>query len=48
VVYPLIDESEKSDLKAATVAFEELTAGALARRRVGLLHGRLPASRRTR
>ena len=43
VVYPLIDESEKTDLKAATVAYEELTAGALAHRRVGLLHGRLPA-----
>jgi len=46
VVYPLIDESEKSDLKAATVAFEELTAGALARRRVGLLHGRLPGEQK--
>ena len=43
VVYPLIDESEKTDLKAATVAYEELTRGALAHRRVGLLHGRLPA-----
>ena len=45
IVYPLIDESEKSDLKAATVAFEELSGegGALAHRRVGLLHGRLPA-----
>jgi ATP-dependent DNA helicase RecG len=39
VVYPLVEESEKSDLKAATVAYEELTAGALAHRRVGLLHG---------
>jgi ATP-dependent DNA helicase RecG len=42
VVYPLIEESEKSDLKAATVAHDELTAGALAHRRVGLLHGRMP------
>jgi ATP-dependent DNA helicase RecG len=42
VVYPLVDESEKTDLKAATVAHEELTAGALAHRRVGLLHGRMP------
>ena len=42
VVYPLIEESEKSDLKAATVAYEELTAGPLAHRRVGLLHGRMP------
>jgi ATP-dependent DNA helicase RecG len=46
VVYPLIDESEKSDLKAATVAFEELTEGPLAHRRVGLLHGRLPAEQK--
>jgi ATP-dependent DNA helicase RecG len=46
VVYPLIDESEKSDLKAATVAFEELTAGVLAHRRVGLLHGRLPGEQK--
>ena len=43
VVYPLIDESEKTDLKAATVAYEELSGGAFAHRRVGLLHGRLPA-----
>jgi len=42
VVYPLVDESEKSDLKAATVAHEELTGGAFAHRRVGLLHGRMP------
>ena len=42
VVYPLIDESEKTDLKAATVAYEELSGGAFVHRRVGLLHGRLP------
>jgi ATP-dependent DNA helicase RecG len=42
IVYPLVAESEKTDLKAATVAFEELTAGVLAHRRVGLLHGKLP------
>ena len=42
VVYPLIEESEKTDLKAATVAYEELAAGPFANRRVGLLHGRLP------
>jgi ATP-dependent DNA helicase RecG len=41
VVYPLIEESEKTDLKAATVAFEELTEGAFRDRRVGLLHGRM-------
>jgi ATP-dependent DNA helicase RecG len=42
VVYPLIEESEKTDLKAATVAYEELSAGPFRERRVGLLHGRMP------
>ena len=42
IVYPLIDESEKSDLKAATAAFEELKGGPFGTRRIGLLHGRLP------
>ena len=43
VVYPVIDESEKSDLKAATTMFEMLAAGAFSERRVALLHGRLPS-----
>jgi ATP-dependent DNA helicase RecG len=43
IVYPLIEESEKTMLKAATTAFKELTAGALKGKRVALLHGRLPA-----
>ena len=43
VVYPVIEESEKSDLKAATTMFEILSAGAFTDRRVALLHGRLPA-----
>ncbi len=42
IVYPLVAESEKLDLKAATIAFEELGAGAFAHRRLGLLHGKLP------
>ena len=41
IVYPLIENSEKLDLKAATEMFEELVAGALAGRRVALLHGRI-------
>jgi ATP-dependent DNA helicase RecG len=41
IVYPLVSESEKSDLQAATVAFEDLQQGALAGLRLGLLHGRL-------
>jgi ATP-dependent DNA helicase RecG len=43
IVYPLIDESEKVMLKAATTAFEELANGAFAGRRVALLHGRMAA-----
>jgi ATP-dependent DNA helicase RecG len=43
IVYPVIEESEKTDMKAATVAHAELQAGPFAARRVGLLHGRLPA-----
>ena len=41
VVYPVIEESEKTDLKAATTAFQELAEGAFAHRRLGLLHGRM-------
>ena len=43
VVYPVIEESERTDLRAATQMAEELSAGAFATRRVGLLHGRLKA-----
>jgi ATP-dependent DNA helicase RecG len=46
VVYPVIEESEKTDLKAATTMFEELSAGAFAGRRLALLHGRVPADER--
>ena len=46
VVYPVIDESEKTDLKAATTMFEELAAGPFAHRRLALLHGRVPAAER--
>ncbi len=48
VVYPVIEESEKIDLKSATAAFAALTGpgGAFADRRVALLHGRLPAEER--
>jgi ATP-dependent DNA helicase RecG len=43
VVYPVIDESEKSDLKAATTMYEVLAGGPFKERSVALLHGRLPA-----
>jgi ATP-dependent DNA helicase RecG len=44
IVLPLIDESDKSALRAATKEFEELRAGRFATRRVALLHGRLDAA----
>ncbi len=46
IVYPLIETSEKIDLKAASVMYEELAGGVFANRRVALLHGRLPADQR--
>jgi ATP-dependent DNA helicase RecG len=46
VVYPLIETSEKIELKAATTMYEALVAGPLAGRRVALLHGRLPSDAR--
>jgi ATP-dependent DNA helicase RecG len=41
VVYPLIEESEKSDLKAATKMFEELRDKIFKKYKVGLLHGKM-------
>ncbi|MGD9563328.1 MAG: ATP-dependent DNA helicase RecG [Pyrinomonadaceae bacterium] len=41
VVYPLIEESEKVDLKAATKMFEELRDKIFPHRKVGLLHGKM-------
>jgi ATP-dependent DNA helicase RecG len=41
VVYPVIEESEKTDLKAATTMFDILSEGAFKERRVALLHGRM-------
>ncbi len=46
VVYPVIEESEKTDLKAANTMFTELAGGPFAHRRVALLHGRLAADER--
>ena len=46
LVYPLIETSEKVDLRAATTMYEELVAGPFASRRVALLHGRMPADER--
>jgi len=43
VVYPVIDESETLDVKAATKMYNELSKRVLPDLRVGLLHGRLDA-----
>ena len=41
VVYPLVEESEKLDLKAATKMYEELRDRVFPDRTVGLIHGRM-------
>jgi len=41
IICPLVEESEKSELKAATQMAEELQTGPFPEFRVGLLHGRL-------
>ncbi len=46
VVYPIIDESDKLEVRAATVEYERLRKTALSRYRVGLLHGRLKREER--
>lgn len=46
VVYPVIEESEKTDLRAATTMHATLSEGAFKEFRVSLLHGRLPAAER--
>jgi ATP-dependent DNA helicase RecG len=47
-VYPLIEESEKVDLKAATVHYDHLRREVFPDLRVGLIHGRLPADEKDR
>jgi ATP-dependent DNA helicase RecG len=46
VVYPLVSESEKVDLLAATDEFERLREDVFSGRNVGLLHGQLPSVER--
>lgn len=43
VIYPLVDESEKVDLKAATAMFDTLQQDIFPEYRVALLHGRMKA-----
>lgn len=46
IVYPVIEESEKTDLKAATTMYETLRSGPFSGRRVALIHGRIGAAER--
>ena len=46
IVYPIIEQSEKLELKAATTMYEELSSGVLSGRRLALLHGRVGAAER--
>ena len=48
VVYPLVAESEKVDLLAATEEFERLKTTVFPGRRLGLLHGQLPSEEKDR
>ncbi len=41
LVYPLVDESEKIDLRDASRMFQKLGAGAFAGLKLGLLHGKM-------
>ena len=48
IVYPVIEESEKLDLKSAVDCFEEVSSsGPLADFEVGLLHGRMASAEKT-
>jgi ATP-dependent DNA helicase RecG len=48
VIYPLVDESEKVDLKAATQMADHLATEVFPAYRVGLLHGRLKSDAKDR
>lgn len=46
VVYPIIEESEKQDLKAATAEYERLASETFPNRKLALVHGRTPTDER--
>lgn len=46
IVYPLIEESEKADLKAATEGYEFLQGKIFPHRKIALLHGRIKREER--
>ncbi len=47
VVVPLVEGSDKVEVRSAVETHDELAGGELAGLRLGLLHGRLPAARKT-
>lgn len=47
-VFPLVDESEKIDLKSATDSFEKMKTSIFPDLRIGLLHGKMPAEEKDR
>jgi ATP-dependent DNA helicase RecG len=48
IVYPLVDESEKMDLKAAVESYQELSVTVFADLRLGLIHGQMTADEKER
>jgi ATP-dependent DNA helicase RecG len=48
VIYPLVEESDKVDLKAATAMFDHLSHDVFPHYRLGLLHGRMKADAKDR
>lgn len=46
IVYPLVEESEKVDLKAAVESYEHLKSEVFPDLRLGLIHGRLPSDQK--
>jgi ATP-dependent DNA helicase RecG len=48
IVCPLVEESEKFDLRSAEEVYQELTEGPLKGIKTGLLHGRLSADKKER
>jgi ATP-dependent DNA helicase RecG len=48
IVYPQVEESEKTDLRAATQEYERIGREVFPDRRIGLLHGQLPPEEKDR
>ncbi len=48
IVYPLVEESEKIDLKAAIQGAEELQRDVFPQAQIGLLHGKMPSAEKER